>query len=879
MIISHINTSVIESQNQYIYFESRSWNITSNLVLTFLKTARAGSAHKDADITVNSFVLGIGVSAAYFLFQLFVFSLLRRILGNIYQARNILKIRHTESKCNEFSNRRIISRFKAYIPELFTEDSDCYENTVGLDGILFLRFLRLLVYFFSTVGLINVPILIPAHYYSGEFEAIVPRPENGVFKKKMITRIDMINMSNISAEKSDILIVHFVLSIFLVVWFHIILITEFNSIHVRINRANITGKYQRTVFFDNVPTKSIQSNRNIFNHFNSIHEHCIMKIERIPTNINKLQKLHKNLEYDAKKIETAILKIILEKFFKVGYKLFDNKSPKHEINPTTLMVLSYHQMVQYLLFKLRSPERFLPWTFNVERRLFNVHHWRVVIFVLTVRKQSILKKHYTNLALSVKKYHTNLKLWINNVQKTNYHARTAKIIDSKQYMKKVFITFNSPIYAHWIAEQIKNSAAKEWNNPIIGPNPRDLIWFNLKQRSASLMLIRRLVACILSILIILGWVLPVAFVGLVTQIPYLTNLIPYSDHIYVNSRLVREITKAIFPLVTLIFLTEFVPYIFRLVSYLKGCRTGSEIEEDIQRWFFIFLLVHIFLVVTITSGITLLFEKVMVNPVSIPAILAHDLPQSSNFFCSFVLLRGFAYAGGNFIRIKELIYEVLFYRPRIQSPHEKMERLMDNISFQWGSIYPLFTVLGCIVIIYSIISPLILPLCIISFLLVYYSFKYLFKYHCTAENISETNGKLYPQALSQLYAGIYCMEFCLIGLFALFNKYKLSSAMIFISIITIMAHVEISNKYMKKIQYINLGTKKPIRDNGTPISANEETTCFILPPITDKIWVPTDPLNIVETEKCYLQSSLCLKCDFDRAYVTKFGNICMNPTY
>lgn len=848
--------------------------------MTFLNTARAGSAHKDANMPVNSFFLGIGVSAGYFFFQLFMFSLLRRILGNIYQARIILYKQYSEYRNNkEHLNKTIFEKYKNYIPDLLLEHSDSYENTVGLDGVLFLRFLRFLMLFFVTIGLMNMPILIPLHYFSGVPTVSSSKSQNEAIKTKMATTIDMINMSNISVENSELLVVHFILSTFLVVWFHVILLTELKAVHKKINIAMMREKYQNVVFFNNIPKSYLRSNSKIFSFFNNMHDQCIVKIERVPRDIFQIRKKHRKLEHEANNIEISILKILLEKFFRIGYRLFENKDSKVEINSSTLMVLAYHQLCQDILFKLRCPERFFPWILELKKQHIKIFIWKMTVPQLHIKKRPILVRHYNTLDCSISRYHSYLNDWVQTVDGYNSSNNNTNMIDVSKYLNKAFITFTSPVFAHWIAEHLKNSAVSEWNGPIIGPNPEDIIWFNIMGGPEYLMLLRKLIAFILSLTVILGWVLPVAFIGLITQIPYLTSLIPYSDHVYVNSKIVREITKAVFPLVTLIFLTEFVPYIFRVFSYLKGCRTGAEIEQDIQRWFFIFLLVHIFLVVTISSGISILFEKVVVNPVSIPAILAHDLPQSSNFFCSFVLLRGFAYAGGNLIRIKELFFEIIYYRPKMQSPHEKMRRLKNNITFQWGSIYPLFTVLGCIGIIYSIISPLILPLCIISFILVYYSFKYLFKYHCTTKNVSETHGKLYPQALSQLYAGIYCMEFCLVGLFALFNKYKLCTAMILVSVLTLMAHVEISKKCINKLQYIHLSEMKNVGENGTPIFNNEEWTSFILPPITDKIWVPSDPLNIVITEKKYLQTDLCLKCDFDRAYVSKFGNICVNPVY
>ena len=860
------------------YVDTKSWNLTHKLISSFLNTARAGSAHKDADMSVNSFFLGIGASAGYFLFQLFAFSLLRRIASNIYQSNSVLR-RYENNSTLDFSNRNpsIWERFTSKcVPRIFKESIDNYEAILGLDGFLFMRFLKKLILLFSLLSLGIVPVLIPLHLTSSDNNKNdLTRVFNST--QPQSTRIDKINMSNISMKKSDRLVCHFIFALIIIVAFQFFIVAELKYAYGKINTTIITKSYQNIVFVDNIPAEVLKDDSKIMEYFNKIQPNSVVAAARLPNNIFEIRKTHKNIERHAYIIEKIISKIILEKFFKVGHLLLSTNDPSVEIPPTSLMVLSYHQLCQKILFNLRSFDKYFYC--ELKFKLQKIKPSKYFVYIPQFKRKSALEYQYDSLDREIHYYQKYLDLWLTYFPKKNEPDSSTIPGNEKmqEYSNKAFLLFNSVSQAMQFYQLLQSSSVCQWNYPMIGAHPKDIIWINIVGRNPITITLRKLAGRLIGVLVILGWIVPIAFIGLVTQIPYLTNLLPYSNHFNVTSKCLRDVTKAVFPLVTLIFLTEFVPYIFRIISYLKGCRTGAEIEMDIQRWFFMFLLVHIFFVVTISSGLSLLLEKLLISPVSIPNILAHDLPKSSNFFCSFILLRGFAYSGGNIIRLKELFFEIVYYRPRMPTPHNKMQRLKKNLFFQWGSIYPLFTVIGCICIIYSIIAPFILPLAVLSLSLVYYSFKYLFIYQFNSENISETHGKLYPEALSQLYAGIYCMEFSLIGLFALFNCYKLSTSMAFMSILTVLIHAEISKKFIRRLHNLHLNNLHDYTSSDSISPRAESLESYIFPPITNEIWVPTDQMGIAENERPYLQASLSLKCDFEKAYITKFGNICINP--
>jgi hypothetical protein len=71
-------------------------------------------------------------------------------------------------------------------------------------------------------------------------------------------------------------------------------------------------------------------------------------------------------------------------------------------------------------------------------------------------------------------------------------------------------------------------------------------------------------------------------------------------------------------------------------------------------------------------------------------------------------------------------------------------------------------------IIYSIISPLIIVMMLITFSLFWFTYRYQMIYVSYAK--AETNGLIFPKAVNQLFTGIYFLELCLIGLFFLQSR-------------------------------------------------------------------------------------------------------------
>lgn len=184
-----------------------------------------------------------------------------------------------------------------------------------------------------------------------------------------------------------------------------------------------------------------------------------------------------------------------------------------------------------------------------------------------------------------------------------------------------------------------------------------------------------------------------------------------------------------------------------------------------QSSYFAFLFVQVFLVITISSSVTTVIQELASNPTSVPALLAQNLPKSSNFFFSYLILQGLTVSAGALLRVGPLIM-LKIVGPLVDSTaRQKFNRITHLTPVQWGTFYPIYTNLGAIGVVYTIISPLIMPMCLIAFSLFYIAYRYQFIF-CTYNPV-DSSGLYFPRAINHLFVGVYVMELCLIGLFFL----------------------------------------------------------------------------------------------------------------
>ena len=258
----------------------------------------------------------------------------------------------------------------------------------------------------------------------------------------------------------------------------------------------------------------------------------------------------------------------------------------------------------------------------------------------------------------------------------------------------------------------------------------------------------------------------VAFVGLVSQVNYLTGQFPWLAWINDIPSVILGVITGLLPVIMLAILMALVPIVFRILAKLAGWVTLSQVELPTQSWYFAFQLIQVFLITTMAGAVTTVIQEVLDNPASVITLLSVNLPKASNFYINYFVLFGLSAFAGTLLNIGGFVTVVLLGRilPG-KTPRKIFTKLTALSAPMWGSEFPKWTNLGVIALSYSCIAPLILGFSAVGLSLIYIAFRYNFLF--TYENRIDTKGAAYQRALQQLTTGIYLSEICLIGLFAI----------------------------------------------------------------------------------------------------------------
>ena len=139
-----------------------------------------------------------------------------------------------------------------------------------------------------------------------------------------------------------------------------------------------------------------------------------------------------------------------------------------------------------------------------------------------------------------------------------------------------------------------------------------------------------------------------------------------------------------------------VPGILRLCSRFAGAVSRAEVELFTQNTYFLFQLIQVFLIRTITDTASTAIVQIVDSPTSVFSTLSDALPTSSNFYISYFIIQGFAIATDVMTQVINCIIFVLFYKYLARTPRAMYSKWTTLGSNSWGSIMPVHT---CITII------------------------------------------------------------------------------------------------------------------------------------------------------------------------------------
>jgi len=262
-------------------------------------------------------------------------------------------------------------------------------------------------------------------------------------------------------------------------------------------------------------------------------------------------------------------------------------------------------------------------------------------------------------------------------------------------MTSAFIQFNTQEATYMACQSIVRCTPLCFRSQYLEASPVDVKWKNLSKNWWSRY--TRTVLVVTSIIaLILAWSIPVAFTGLVSQIAYLTALLPWLHWIDTLPAWLFGCIQGVLPQLILIALITLLPYVLRIITERRGLLTEVAVELSLQKYYFTFLFVQVFLTVSLSSSITIVIQEVLHGLDSVSVVLATNLPKAGNYFFSYLILRCFSVSASSILQVGRLIDWYTLAPIMNTTPRQKWEKQTALPQMQWGTLFPIYTNLACI---------------------------------------------------------------------------------------------------------------------------------------------------------------------------------------
>lgn len=92
-----------------------------------------------------------------------------------------------------------------------------------------------------------------------------------------------------------------------------------------------------------------------------------------------------------------------------------------------------------------------------------------------------------------------------------------------------------------------------------------------------------------------------------------------------------------------------------MFARFEGIPLRTGIELSLMTRYFLFQVIHGFLIVTLASGLVNAIPDIVNNPSSAVTLLATQLPAASTFFLTYFVTTSFAGAAGSLLQIAKLV--------------------------------------------------------------------------------------------------------------------------------------------------------------------------------------------------------------------------------
>ncbi|EMT73716.1 Putative protein RSN1 [Fusarium odoratissimum] len=325
-------------------------------------------------------------------------------------------------------------------------------------------------------------------------------------------------------------------------------------------------------------------------------------------------------------------------------------------------------------------------------------------------------------------------------------AQTNWIAGDYEKHSAIFVEFATQYDAQLAFQAATHHRALQMAPRFIGIRPNEDIWKSLNYSWGQAAIRRFAMYATITGLIVL-WAIPVTIVGVIAQVNIIKTL-PGLAWIQNIPQVILGAVSGLLPSIALSLLMSSVPAFMRICARMSGCVSLPQAELFTQKAYFVFQVLQVFLVQTLSNSFVSSLVTILRNPTNVFSILSSSIPTASNFYISFFIVQGLTIVTNVLTQVIGFIICTLSFKFANRTPRSMYYKWTTLSTLSWVSLMPIYTNMAVISIVCSVIAPFLLLWSTIGTGLFYLSYRDNVLYVAEAE--IDTRGLIYPQALKQL---------------------------------------------------------------------------------------------------------------------------------
>ncbi|KAF9143934.1 hypothetical protein BGX30_014323 [Mortierella sp. GBA39] len=663
--------------------------------------ADLGDEQTSQDASVATFVSALLFNGAVGIVIYFAFSIIRNWNKRVYQPRTYLVN-------EEIRSPELTGGLLKWIDASIRVHDNQLVDRIGLDGYVFLRFLRMSAILFSGFTLIGIPILIPLNVING----VDSRPGPGGQLPTSKPSLTKLAIGNIADSWR--------------LWFHLALTILFSGAtiymlwmemqeYTRRRHAYLMSEKhaktpQSTTILVTAIPKGLNTEKALFEIFNRFPGG--VRSIWLNKNPSELIKLCEERDEIALKLEAAEYSYVQSAYNHKKAKDFDTNEPVRPIGRTSA--------VPFVGPKVDLIEFY-------SQRLSEVN--RLIAEGRNAGASSTLNSAFI-------RFHNQFAA----------HSAVQTVVHPTPFSMAPMFVEVSPLDVVW--EHLNLDTVNKKGRHMIATAAASaliLLWTfpvlfvtgiaNLDALIKLLPFLKFLNDLPTSIIGIIQGILPPLFLAiLMAVLPIiLTAMSKFEGHVRQSA-------------ITLAVMKKY--YFFLIVNVLLLTSLGNGVIPTLQK------------LIKPEGG-----SGIQFSPVDVISILASTLPAASTFFVTYALLQGLTGPAKELLQIAPLVLNYLFTKVLAKSPRQIWNVQGRLSSVNYGTLFPPQVLMFSIGMLYSTIAPLILPIVAFYFTMFYFVYRHQFLY--VYYTPVETGGLAFPVAVKQAFTGIFIFQTTIFGIFLL----------------------------------------------------------------------------------------------------------------